>query len=64
MRYEALNLRELNSSSCLWLRVSHSEWTNFALQSMENGFPCIAGKVTITLSSEIYELVTARVRDF
>uniref|UniRef100_A0A1J3IL13 Uncharacterized protein n=1 Tax=Noccaea caerulescens TaxID=107243 RepID=A0A1J3IL13_NOCCA len=46
MRYEALNLRELNSSSCLWLRVSHSEWTNFALQSMENGFPCIAGKAS------------------
>lgn len=45
MRYEALNLRELNSSSCLWLRVSHSEWTNFAFQSMENGFPSIAEKV-------------------
>ncbi|CAA7026358.1 unnamed protein product [Microthlaspi erraticum] len=46
MRYEALNLRELNSSSCLWLRVSHSEWTNFAVQSMENGFPSIAAKAS------------------
>ncbi|EOA36200.1 hypothetical protein CARUB_v10010114mg [Capsella rubella] len=44
IRYEALNLRELKSPSCLWLRVSHSEWTKFAVQSMENGFPSIAGK--------------------
>ncbi|XP_020868783.1 uncharacterized protein LOC9328440 isoform X1 [Arabidopsis lyrata subsp. lyrata] len=46
MRYEALNLRELKSPSCLWLRVSHSEWTKFAVQSMENGFPSIAGKAS------------------
>lgn len=45
MRYEALNLRQLKSPSCLWLGVSHSEWTKFAVQSMENGFPSIAGKV-------------------
>ncbi|VVA90259.1 unnamed protein product [Arabis nemorensis] len=46
MRYEALNLREIKSTSCLWLRVSHSEWTQFAVQSMENGFPSIAGKAS------------------
>ncbi|XP_006417849.2 uncharacterized protein LOC18994166 isoform X1 [Eutrema salsugineum] len=46
MRYEALNLRDLKSPSCLWLRVSHSEWTEFAVQSMENGFLSIAGKAS------------------
>ncbi|ANM60223.1 hypothetical protein AT1G07060 [Arabidopsis thaliana] len=46
MRYEALNLRQLKSPSCLWLGVSHSEWTKFAVQSMENGFPSIAGKAS------------------
>ncbi|XP_010475458.1 PREDICTED: uncharacterized protein LOC104754872 [Camelina sativa] len=46
MRYEALNLRDLKSPSCLWLRVSHSEWSKFAVQSLENGFPSIAGKAS------------------
>ncbi|CAH8339738.1 unnamed protein product [Eruca vesicaria subsp. sativa] len=46
MKYEALNLREIKSTSCLWLRVSHSEWINFAVQSMEHGFPCIARKAS------------------
>ena len=46
MKYEALTLREIKSTSCLWLRVSHSEWTNFAVQSMEHGFPSIATKVS------------------
>lgn len=45
MKYEALTLREIKSRSCLWLRVSHSEWIDFAVQSMEHGFPCIARKV-------------------
>ncbi|KAF3611868.1 hypothetical protein DY000_02044625 [Brassica cretica] len=42
IKYEALTLREIKSTSCLWLRVSHSEWTSFAVQSMEHGFPSIA----------------------
>ncbi|CDY10245.1 BnaC05g04880D [Brassica napus] len=46
MKYEALTVREIKSTSCLWLRVSHSEWTSFAVQSMEHGFPSIARKVT------------------
>ena len=46
MKYEALTLREIKSTSCLWLRVSHSEWTSFAVQSMEHGFPSIARKVS------------------
>ncbi|KAF8116273.1 hypothetical protein N665_0020s0124 [Sinapis alba] len=46
MKYEALTLREIKSPSCLWLRVSHSEWINFAVQSMEHGFPCIARKAS------------------
>ncbi|CAN8295204.1 unnamed protein product [Cochlearia groenlandica] len=46
MRYEALTLREIKSHSCLWLRVSHSEWTEFAVQSMENGFTSIAEKAS------------------
>lgn len=46
MKYEALTLREIKSTSCLWLRVSHTEWTSFAVQSMEHGFPSIARKVT------------------
>ncbi|CAH2038704.1 unnamed protein product [Thlaspi arvense] len=46
MKYEALNLREIKSPSCLWLRVSYSEWSNFAVQSMENGFLSIAGKAS------------------
>uniref|UniRef100_A0A0D3C874 Uncharacterized protein n=1 Tax=Brassica oleracea var. oleracea TaxID=109376 RepID=A0A0D3C874_BRAOL len=45
MKYEALTLREIKSTSCLWLRVSHSEWTSFAVQSMEHGFPSIARKL-------------------
>ncbi|XP_022548842.2 protein DOUBLE-STRAND BREAK FORMATION-like [Brassica napus] len=46
MKYEALTLREIKSTSCLWLRVSHSEWNNFAVQSMEHGFPSIARKAS------------------
>ncbi|KAG2241502.1 hypothetical protein Bca52824_096511 [Brassica carinata] len=45
MKYEALTLREIKSTSCLWLRVSHSEWASFAVQSMEHGFPSIARKL-------------------
>ncbi|KAJ0244886.1 Protein DOUBLE-STRAND BREAK FORMATION [Hirschfeldia incana] len=46
MKYEALTLREIKSTSCLWLRVSHSEWIDFAVQSMEHGFPSIARKAS------------------
>ncbi|KAG2267584.1 hypothetical protein Bca52824_062139 [Brassica carinata] len=46
MKYEALTLREIKSTSCLWLRVSHSEWASFAVQSMEHGFPSIARKAS------------------
>ncbi|XP_056861751.1 protein DOUBLE-STRAND BREAK FORMATION isoform X2 [Raphanus sativus] len=46
MKYEALTLREIKSRNCLWLRVSHSEWIDFAVQSMEHGFPCIARKAS------------------
>ncbi|XP_010521977.1 PREDICTED: uncharacterized protein LOC104800761 [Tarenaya hassleriana] len=46
VRYEALTLRELRSPtpSCAWLSVSHSEWVEFAEQSLENGFSSIARK--------------------
>ncbi|KAJ4725510.1 F10K1.23 [Melia azedarach] len=44
LRYEALVLRDLKSSSRIWLQVSHMEWLNFAEQSLENGFYAIAGK--------------------
>ncbi|XP_010487088.1 PREDICTED: uncharacterized protein LOC104765103 isoform X2 [Camelina sativa] len=66
MRYEALNLRELKSPSCLWLRVSHSEWAKFALQSMENGFPSIAGKASenALLSLKKDSLVESKSEEF
>lgn len=58
MRYEALTLRELKSPSCLWLRVSHSEWAKFAVQSMDNGFPSIAGKVIYSSFCEIFNMLS------
>ncbi|KAH0905820.1 hypothetical protein HID58_037647 [Brassica napus] len=63
MKYEALTLREIKSTSCLWLRVSHSEWNNFAVQSMEHGFPSIARKVS-TWMLEQSEYCTANFLDY
>lgn len=45
LRYEALVLRDLKSTSCEWLQVSHLEWLTLAEQLLENGFYAIAGKV-------------------
>jgi len=45
LRYEALHMRELKSTSCQWLEVSYLEWLNFAEHSLDNGFYSIAGKV-------------------
>ncbi|KAF3966025.1 hypothetical protein ACB098_08G019100 [Castanea mollissima] len=44
LRYEALHMRELKSTSCQWLEVSYLEWLNFAQHSLDNGFYSIAGK--------------------
>ncbi|KAK7848217.1 hypothetical protein CFP56_005405 [Quercus suber] len=33
LRYEALHMRELKSTSCQWLEVSYLEWLNFAEHS-------------------------------
>ena len=45
MRYEALVLRELKSTSYQWLQVSHIEWLTFAEQALDNGFYSVAAKV-------------------
>ncbi|EEF42284.1 conserved hypothetical protein [Ricinus communis] len=38
LKYEALLLREIKSSSCQRLQVSYIEWLNFAEQLIQNGF--------------------------
>ncbi|KAL0703501.1 hypothetical protein Bca4012_069926 [Brassica carinata] len=63
MKYEALTLREIKSTSCLWLRVSHSEWASFAVQSMEHGFPSIARKL-LAWMLEQSEYCTANFLDY
>lgn len=49
LRYEALVMRELKSStaSCQWLQVSPVEWLNFVEDAMHNGFHAVAEKVRI-----------------
>ncbi|RVW56884.1 hypothetical protein CK203_078495 [Vitis vinifera] len=44
LRYEALVLRELKSTSYQWLQVSHIEWLTFAEQALDNGFYSVAAK--------------------
>ncbi|GAV74412.1 hypothetical protein CFOL_v3_17892 [Cephalotus follicularis] len=44
LRYEALLLRELKSTTYQWLQVSYLEWLTFAEQSTDNGFNAIAGQ--------------------
>lgn len=45
MRYEALVLRELKSTTYQWLQVSHMEWLTFAQQALDNGFYSVTAKV-------------------
>ncbi|KAF5751332.1 hypothetical protein HS088_TW02G00345 [Tripterygium wilfordii] len=52
-RYEALNLRELNSTTHQWLQVSYMEWLNFAEHSLDNGFHTIARKACENALSSI-----------
>ncbi|XP_017191366.2 protein DOUBLE-STRAND BREAK FORMATION isoform X2 [Malus domestica] len=44
LRYEALLLRDIKSSTNPWLQVSYTEWLNFAHQSRDSGFYSVAGK--------------------
>ncbi|KAM7522030.1 hypothetical protein LguiA_011932 [Lonicera macranthoides] len=44
LRYEALIMRELKSTSNRWLQVSHREWVTFAEHALENRFYSIARK--------------------
>ncbi|CAJ1960471.1 unnamed protein product [Sphenostylis stenocarpa] len=44
LRYEALVMRELKSSSCQWLRVLPVEWLRFVEDAMRNGFHAVAAK--------------------
>ncbi|KAL3850571.1 hypothetical protein ACJIZ3_012453 [Penstemon smallii] len=44
LRYEALIMREQNTTPNPKLRVSYKEWLNFAEHSLENGFYSIANK--------------------
>lgn len=44
LRYEALLLRDLKSTTHQWLKVPHLEWQNFAHQSLDSGFYAIAAK--------------------
>ncbi|GMN23573.1 hypothetical protein TIFTF001_000186 [Ficus carica] len=44
LRYEALLLRDFKSSSHQWLKVSYTEWLNFAEQSLDYGFHSVARK--------------------
>lgn len=47
LRYEALLLRDFKSSSHQWLKVSYTEWLNFAEQSLDHGFHSVARKVCL-----------------
>ncbi|KAK6927137.1 hypothetical protein RJ641_008856 [Dillenia turbinata] len=44
LRYEALTLRDIKSSSHPWLQVSYVEWLTFAENSLDSGFYSIAGR--------------------
>lgn len=44
LRYEALVMREIKSTSSQWLRVSCREWLTFAEHSLDNRFSFIAIK--------------------
>ncbi|KAL1825733.1 hypothetical protein ACET3Z_012511 [Daucus carota] len=46
LRYEALVMREMKSSSDPWLRVSHGEWFTFAEHCLDNKFYSIAIKAS------------------
>lgn len=44
LRYEALVMRELKSTSNQWLQVSYTEWVTFAEHALDNRFYSIARK--------------------
>ncbi|KAK6935683.1 hypothetical protein RJ641_032713, partial [Dillenia turbinata] len=44
LRYEALTLRDIKSSTHSWLQVLYVEWLTFAEHSPDSGFYSIAGK--------------------